>query len=89
MLYVSLYFSCEGAAAARTPCPAGTSNAASSQSSVSACSVSLFVIHTRHTVNVDIFALYIFSLNSRFLNYRENMYTSKITFVKAYRANYT
>ena len=43
----------------------------------------------RVTVNVDIFALYIFSLISRFLNICENMYTSKITFVIAYRANYT
>ena len=41
------------------------------------------------TVNVDIFALYIFSRNSRFLNVRKNMYTSKITFVIAYRANHT
>ena len=36
-----------------------------------------------YTVNVDIFALYIFSRNSRFLNIRENMYTSKITFIIA------
>ena len=43
----------------------------------------------RFTVKVDIFALYIFSRNSRFLNIRENMYTSKITFILAYRANYT
>ena len=42
-----------------------------------------------YTVNVDIFALYICSRNSRFLNMCENMYTSKITFVIAYRANYT
>ena len=42
-----------------------------------------------YTVNEDIFALYIFSHNSRFLDIRENMYTLKITFVIAYRANYT
>ena len=36
-----------------------------------------------YTVNVDIFALYIFSLNSRFLNIREIMYTSKTTFILA------
>ena len=35
------------------------------------------------TINVDIFALYIFSRNSRFLNIRENMYTSKIIFIIA------
>ena len=34
---------------------------------------------TMHTVNVEIFALYIFPLNSRFLNIRENIYTVKIT----------
>ena len=33
------------------------------------------------TVNVDIFALYIFSHNSRFLDMRENMYPSKIMFI--------
>ena len=37
----------------------------------------------RLTVNIDIFALYIFLRNSRFLNIRENMYTSKITFILA------
>ena len=31
------------------------------------------------TVNVDNFALYIFSRNSSFLNIRENMYTLKIS----------
>ena len=35
------------------------------------------------TVNVDIFTLYIFSLNSRFLNIRENIYT---TIILSYRA---
>ena len=35
------------------------------------------------TVNIDIFALYIFLHNSRFLNIHENMYTSKITFIIA------
>ena len=33
------------------------------------------------TVNVDILALYIFSLNSRFLNICENIYTVKITII--------
>ena len=39
--------------------------------------------HQSHglTVNVDIFALYIFSRNSRFLNIHENMHISKITFM--------
>ena len=41
------------------------------------------------TVNVDIFALYIFSRNSRFLDMRENMYPSKITFIIAYRTSCT
>ena len=45
--------------------------------------------YPRNTVNVDIFALYIFSRISRFLNIRENMYTSEITFVIAYTANFT
>ena len=35
------------------------------------------------TVNVEILALYIFSLNSRFLNIRENIYTVKITIIIA------
>ena len=35
------------------------------------------------TVNVDIFALYILSRNSGFLDIRENMYTMKITFIIA------
>ena len=35
-----------------------------------------------YTVNVDIFALYIFSRNSHFLNIRELLYPSKITFMK-------
>ena len=35
-----------------------------------------------YTVNIDIFKLYIFLRNSRFfLNVRENMYTTKITFI--------
>ena len=34
-----------------------------------------FIAMIVHTVNVDIFALYIFSRNSPFLNIRENMYT--------------
>ena len=37
----------------------------------------------RNTVNVDIFALFIFLRNLRFLNIRENMYISKITFIFA------
>ena len=41
------------------------------------------------TVNVDIFALYIFSRNSRFLDMRENMYPSKITLIIAYRGSCT
>ena len=36
-----------------------------------------------NTVNVEIFALYIFSLNSHFLNIRENIYTVKITIIIA------
>ena len=44
-------------------------------------SSSLTIYTIQYTVNVDIFALYIFSRNSRFLNIRENMYTSKITFM--------
>ena len=50
--------------------------------------ISLLLIIS-YTVNVYIFALYIFSRNSRFLNLRENIYTSKITFIITYRANYT
>ena len=34
-----------------------------------------------NTLNVDIFALYIFSRYSRFINIRENIYIVKITFV--------
>ena len=37
------------------------------------------------TVNVEMFALYIFSRNSRFLNIRENIYAAKNTFIIAYR----
>ena len=39
-----------------------------------------------NTVNVEIFALYIFSLNSRFLNIRKNiiLYTVKITIILSY-----
>ena len=39
----------------------------------------------QHTVKVEFFALYIFSLNSRVLNIRENIYTMKITIIKASR----
>ena len=39
-----------------------------------------------NTVNVEIFELYIFSLNSRFLDIRENRYTVKITIIMAERA---
>ena len=35
------------------------------------------------TVKVEIFALYIISPNSRFFNIRENIYTMRITFIKA------
>ena len=38
-----------------------------------------------NTVNVDIFALYIFSRNSRLSNIRENMYIVKITCIMAHR----
>ena len=38
-------------------------------------------IITTITVNVDNFARYIFLRNSRFLDIRENIYTSKITFI--------
>ena len=41
------------------------------------------------TVNVGIFASYIFSRNSRFLNIHENMYTVKIPFMLAYRVIYS
>ena len=41
---------------------------------------------TSRTVNVDIFALYIFSRYSR--NVRENMYIVKITFIMLHRGNY-
>ena len=44
-------------------------------------------LHIYYTVNVDIFALSIFSRNSRFLGMCENMYPSKITFI--YRASCT
>ena len=40
-------------------------------------------------VNVDIFALYMFSGNSRFLNICENMYTVKITFMITLLAIYS
>ena len=42
-----------------------------------------------NTVNVDIFALYIFPCNLCFLNIRGNVYTSKITFTIAEKANHT
>ena len=38
-----------------------------------------------NTVNLDIFALYIFSQNSRLSNIRENMYIVKITCTMAHR----
>ena len=38
-------------------------------------------------MNVDIFALYIFSRHMRFSNIRENMYTVKITFHMLSRGN--
>ena len=41
------------------------------------------------TVNVEIFALYIFLLNSRFLNIRENIYAVKITIIIALRVVFT
>ena len=44
-------------------------------------SVYLATCQHTYTVNVDIFALYIFSLNSRFSNIRENIYTMKISFI--------
>ena len=37
------------------------------------------------TVNVDIFALYIFSRYSRLSNIRENMYIVKITYIMPHR----
>ena len=40
--------------------------------------VSFRIEKVTYTVNVDIFTLYIFSRNSRFLNIRENMYTHRI-----------
>ena len=43
--------------------------------------LNLNVIVSGNTVNVDIFALYLFSLNSRFLNVREKIYTVKITII--------
>ena len=46
------------------------------------------IIHINtHTVNVDIFALYIFSRHSRLSNVRENMYIVKITFLMLHRGN--
>ena len=39
------------------------------------------------TVDIDIFALYIFSRCSRFLNVRENMYNMKITFIVPPKGN--
>ena len=41
--------------------------------------IKMFYRNKRQYVNVDIFALYIFSRNSRFLNIRENMCSMKIT----------
>ena len=48
----------------------------------------------KHDTNINYcerkyFAVYIFLRNSRFLDIHENMYTSKFTFIIAYRANYT
>ena len=40
-----------------------------------------------YTVNVDIFALYIFSRYSRLSNVRENMYIVKITYIMLHRGN--
>ena len=40
-----------------------------------------------YTVNVDIFALYIFLRHSRFLNVHENMYNVKITFIMSFSGN--
>ena len=42
-----------------------------------------------YTVNIEVFAVYIFSLNLRFLNIFENIYTVKITIIIAKRVIYT
>ena len=43
--------------------------------------------HFKITVNIEMFALYIFTRNFRILNIHENIYTMKITLI-AYRASY-
>ena len=43
--------------------------------------------HISCTVNVDIFALYIFSRYSRLLNVHENIYIVKKTFIMLHRGN--
>ena len=47
----------------------------------------IYVYIYKYTVNVDIFALYIFSRYSRLLNVRENIYIVKITFIMLHRGN--
>ena len=46
----------------------------------------VLLLYCMYTVNLEMFTLYIFPPNSRFINIRENIYTVKITFIKAYRA---
>ena len=40
-----------------------------------------------YTVNVDIFALYIFLRYSRFSNFRENIYNLKTSYIMPHRSN--
>ena len=50
----------------------------------------IFGIHIHvNTVNVEIFALYIFSRNSRFLEMRGNIFNMKNTFIIGQRAKNT
>ena len=46
-----------------------------------------YTLNTLHTVNVEFFALYIFSRFSHFSNIRENIYNLKIYFCIPHRGN--
>ena len=48
-------------------------------------SIIIYWMSLLNTVNVDIFALYLFLCSSRFSNRRENMYTAKMNFITPFR----
>ena len=47
----------------------------------------MYIITYLYTVNVEIFALYIFSRYSRFSSIRENIYNLKTSYIMPHRGN--